>query len=512
MVRRVWLLFLLLAGIATGALAADMRFIVQTDRKVLVLGDSLTLEVRVQHPQAPLNQIQLDPLKQNFDVYAVSTSSQSDIVKGRAITTEIMTLTLYPLHSGEVVVPALHYMDKISQAIPLSVLEDSAQISRVLIKSGIEPVRPWVRQAATLYLEIYDDGSLQWTPPSEIVAAGTHVRQLAETQREETLDGASYTVHRYAWAVTPLREGGVSLRFPILDAVKFGTHLRYAAAPVWLDVAPVPAYLPVHVPVGRPNVSIAPLPTDILLNRPVNWVLTVQGSGISEEGMRKLLAVLHDDENWHFYPASAVAGVQQPATTAVQTFTFVIPFQAVRAGILQLPELNLAYFDPEKGQIESLSFAGPVLTVVDPLWQVIWKMLAGFIVFGVMAGLSYVSWVRLRRVLKKRQSLLTIRQAASFSALRQALLDFDAGCGKTGGATLQQWLHQMEQRYETTAHLNQCVTILISAHYSAETTVIKVADLAQDIASSIQKLKSSKAPRHKEKAASFYWRHAFPEK
>jgi len=492
MVKRVWLVCLLLSGTGSGAVAADAGFTVQTDKKVLVLGESLTLEIRAEGSQAQLNTIPLGPLKQNFDVYAVSTSRQSETRKGREVMTDIMTLTLYPMQSGELRVPALHYMGKTSQALSLSVMDASPQISRVFIKSGFEPARPWVRQATTLYLDIYDDGSLQWARPREIVAASAHVRQLAETQREEMLEGVNYTVHRYAWAITPLREGGMSVRFPMLDAVKFGTHLRYAATPIWLDVAPVPAYLPVHVPVGRPDVSVAALPAEMLLNRPVNRVLTVKGSGISEAGIAKLLSSIHDDENWHFYPVTTVVEVNERAASSSQTFSYVIPFQAVRAGDLHFPELNLPYYNPEKGQIETLTIAGSAIKVVNPLWRDVQKIAAGSMVLGGIASLGYFLWRRMRRTLKRRKSLLLIKNADSSRALCRALLDFDAGHGKAGGVTLQQWLHHMERVYEVDAHLHEIARMIASAHYDVESDKIDVFDLAREAEMSIKKLEYKK--------------------
>ena len=489
MVKLLWLAVMLLAGIVSGEVAADTRLTVQADKKELVLGESLTLEVRAEDPKDPLNLISLDRLKQNFDVFSVSSNRQTESRKGREVTTEVMTLVLYPLHSGKVHLPALTYMDKTSKELPLSVLESSDQLSRVIIKSGMLPIRPWVRQSATLYLDIYDDGSLQWTPPADIVAAGAHIRQLAETQREEMLDGANYTVHRFAWAITPLREGGMLVRFPMLDAVKFGTRLRYAATPIRMDVAPVPAYLPVHVPVGRPDVYVTTLPAEIPVNRPVNRVVTIKGAGISQEGIIKLLSSVHDDENWHFYPVTAVAGSAERATTAIQTFRFAIPFQAVRAGVLRFPELALPYFDPEKGQIESIVIAGSTINVVNPLWQRIQQIALWGTILAALVSLGYVLWKYARRALKRRESLQRIKNAGSSKALSHALLDFDAGSGKVGGATLQQWLQHMENSYEVDLRLKEIVGVLISAHYDAEQNETIIPGLAKELVTLMQKFK-----------------------
>lgn len=492
MVRVIWLVLALITGMASAALAAEPRFSVQADKKVLALGESLTLEIIVQDPQAALSSIQLDELKLNFEVYAVSTSQQSEIRKGREVKTEIMTLTLYALQSGELALPSLHYMGKTSKKLPLSVLDGSPQMPRVIIKQGVEPALPRVRQAAILYLDIYDDGSLQWARPADVVVVGAHVRPLADTLSEGVLEGSNYTIHRYAWAITPLRDTGVSIRFPMLDAVKFGSHLRYDAKPLWFYVAPVPAYLPVHVPIGKPEVSMAAMPAEILLNRPVNWVLTITGSGISEEGIAKLLSTMHDDDNWNFYPLTTVPGLVERATSATQTFKFVIPFKAVRAGVMRLPDLNLPYFDPEQGKIVTIKMAGPLFNVVNPLWRVVRIVVIGCLIVVGLGGLSYFLWTHIRRVLRKRKSLRNIKQADTAKALSQAMLDYDAGTGKVGGATLQQWLHCMEAVYAEDIRLSEIVGVLESERYHTGNNKIGVPDMAMEVAASIKRLKLKK--------------------
>ncbi len=487
MVRIIWLI--LAFAIASSAWGGEPQFRVQADKKVLALGESLTLEMIVQEPQEPLSTLQLDELKLNFEVYAMSTSQQSATVKGREVKTETMTLTVYPLQSGEIALPSFHYMGKTSKKLPLTILDGSPEITRVIIKQGVEPMLPWVRQAAILYLDVYDDGSLQWTRPSDVVIVGAHVRPLADTLREGVLDGVNYTIHRFSWAVTPLRDTGVSIRFPMLDALKFGTRLRYEAPPMWFYVAPVPSYLPVHVPIGKPEISIQALPAEIILNRPVNWELSISGTGISEEGLSKLLSTIQDDENWHFYPLSLVPGLNEPSTSATQTFKLVIPFKAVRAGNLRLPDLNLPYFDPVLGKIVTIKIKGSSFKVVNPVWQRIQKVVVVcFAVIG-LAGAAYFLRKHMRSKLRKWKSLRKLQQAVTSLSLTQALLDYDTGTGKMASITLQQWLQSMEAVYEVDARLNEIILRLESERYQPRNPETGVTDMAKELVMLIKRLK-----------------------
>ena len=493
MVKKLWLLSLLACTTWSTLAVAEMRLTVTADKKASVLGEPLIVEVKAEDARVPLSSISLDKLKQDFNVYGISSNVQTKSKKGRSVSSETMTLTLYPLRAGKLLLPALSYMGKTSQPLVVSVLESGKQTPRVIIKTALDAAHPQVRQAATLSLELYDDGSMQWTSPREVVATGAHQRRLAESQREEVLDGTRYTIHRYAWALMPLREGDMTVAFPLLDAFKFGTRLRYAVAPLLIKAAPVPAYLPVHVPIGKPLLTVEPLPREIALDRPVNWTFTVQGSGISVEGVSKLLSNIRGNESLRFYPPMISAAENERPTTAIQTLLVTLPFVPLRTGTLQLPEINLPYYDPASARVESAFIQGAVVEVFSPLWQTVKKFALGLMLLTGVIGLGYWSIKQLRRALKRRKSLLSIGGAVSADELQRALLNFDNEAGWTQCLTLQQWLQRMLEVYSVDGRLDDIVQKLSSAQYGADETDTCILELARDAARLLKRLSFKKS-------------------
>ena len=456
---RLALALLLLAWMQTGV--AGVRLGVQADRKELVLGEALTLEIRVQGraDTQSLDALKLDVLQADFDVRGVSRSRQSTTRKGREEATDVVTVTLYPLRAGQLRITPLTFLGAASKPIPVLVLLSGPNTPRVLIRPGIQPARPLVRQGATLTLDVYDDGSLQWQPMAPVVAAGMHLRALPESQREATVDGVKYTLHRHAWAATPLRDGNLVVRFPMLDATKFGARLRYAAPPLMFAADPVPAYLPVHVPVGRPAIRAEPLPAGIAVNRPLNWQLTVSGSGISEEGIAKLLAAsLGDSETMRFYAPKIQADA---ATSAIRTLHVTLPFQALRAGDVALPEIAIPYYDPQSGRLERLVLPAKSLVVTNPLRQAATRIMTGLAALALAGWLAYRLGMTARRLRARRASLRRIAQAADAAQLKQALLAF----GARRHATLGQWLAPLPATHDAREKLAGLVPQLEQACY-----------------------------------------------
>lgn len=427
--------------LAAAMLQPAFALSVQVDRHQIALGQALTLELRAAGAGPSLDAVRLDALRRDFEVYRASAATSSRLREGRVETERSLTLTLYPLRSGRLRVPALSLDGRSSRPLEIRVLPAGPGVPRVSFRLGLEPAAPRVRQAATLELDIYDDGSLRWSPPDLADTPGLHVRRLEEGQPRETPDGMSVTVHRYRWAILPLQGGGRELAFPMLDATKFGVHLRYRVPPFIFSARPLPAYLPPYVPVGRPSLTGQPLPARLIVGRPVEWALTVRAAGLSREGLIRLLS-LPEVAGLRVYPPRLSRPDEVAPASPQQVWRVVFPLRPLRAGAVRLPQLRLPYFDPETGRVEAVALAGPTLQVADPLGRAIRLAAAAGAGLLLAAVLGYRLRPRWRRALARRSALGRIARADSPWALRAALLAFDPG-GGAPCATLGQWLRRL---------------------------------------------------------------------
>ncbi len=483
--------------------AAAASLEVRVEPKSLAMGEPLSAEIRASGLGARLDESIIAPWRRDFEVYTASTSTTEQ--RGRS--TQVMSVTLYPLRSGDLSLAPLALAGKTSRAVPVRVETSGPDVPRVFARAYLDRIHPnghggranpnderrdrrvrslsptsppegesdevslrdvhvTVREAVLLTLDLHDDGSLQWSPPGELRAPDMHLRYLGERQAEATLEGTAYTVHRYHWALTPLREGSLEVKFPTLAAVKFGKRLRYPAPAVGFEASPVPAYLPVHVPVGKVSLAPGPLPAGWVVGRPVNWTFTVSGAGITAEGLSRLLADMPDRAGLRAY-AAQVSG--RPATpgdaAAAQTFDVAIPVMPLAGGEIRLPDVRLPYFDQAAGRIVLAQLTGAPVEVVDPVRQRI--IVAGLLLGGtLLAGmLAYIGMRRWKRMRIRHAALARVGTADSAEALTRALLAFDDGHGAPGGATLGQWLVRLEERMEAPEQLARLVQALEVGRY-----------------------------------------------
>ena len=326
----------------------------------------------------------------------------------------------------------------------------------VEFRTSLTPLQLLLRQEAHLILEVVDEGVLQWQAPGEIIAPGFSVRKLAETQREELLEGVRYSVTRYSWAVMPLRPGSLSIAFAEMEASRFGERLRYAIVPKLVEVAPLPSYLPVQMHVGELKLSAQPLslPTEIIVGRPVNWTLQLTGSGISREGIAKSLHKLISSgvnvdtgagtgkaAMLDFYPASFnLKDGANNNNPLEQILEITLPIQSRRAGEYVLPELRLPYFNPATGLIEMATLPAQRILVTDPFWR---QLAVGVSVLVAMLAVlllvreGYKRWQQRK---SRQQWLASLAAARDATQLRHALLASESG------RTLRQWLRDREAR------------------------------------------------------------------
>lgn len=442
-------LFLLLLIFVVPAHAVASRITAQVDQADLVLGEALTLEVRLQAADAAaLDTFTLDALLGDFDIAAISRSVRP--------ASAIVTATVYPLRRGHQSLPALNFLGANSAPISLHVRDVGPTIPRVLIRTGIDPHVPQVREAALVYFEVLDNGSLQWTPVSAPDAPGIHLRPLAETQRDEMVDGTRFVVHRYAWAALPLRDGALRINFPRVNAAKFGARLRYAVPPLTFDADPIPAWVPVHVPVGALQVASEPLPATIETQQPFNWQLRVTGAGLSEQGIAKALsAVLRSNAALYFYPAIVQREDAPRATTPQQTFLVTLPLRMQQAGEMALPQLVFPFYDPARGQLDAVRVNVPQVTAVNPLVRILLRGGIGLLMLLMSVAIVVYLWRWLRRARRRALALHGVRSATNAAQLKAALLRFDLCEGVTPAATLRQWLRRTKNAAGLTPWVRQ---------------------------------------------------------
>lgn len=437
MVKLHWLavLFAFTQTVAAATLS------VHVDRTEVVLGTAVLLELvsASLDEQRPLDALTLNALAADFEVVDVSRGTRAK----NGVTTQSLTAALYPRRAGHLQITAFTVSGAQTAPIDITVRESGPHWQQVLFRVGIEPQAPYMRTGALLYFDIYDNNGVTWSAPVPVAAADTHLRALAETRRTETVGGESYNVLRHAWAATALRDGAINIAFESLRARRFGQRLRYSVPPFRYTAHPVPAYLPVYVPIGAPAIEQEPLPTQWVVGRPVNWQFTLTGVGLNKNGITQLLETTwRDGQGVTRYPPTVEIIETDSPRTARQTFRVTIPVQATQHGTMELPHISLPYFDPQSEQIQTLSLATPHILAIDPARVMAIRVGIVLLCVLLIAGLTPSVYSRVRRHRERLALIAQVEQAQSARELKTALLGFAAARNGQTCHTLQHWIQR----------------------------------------------------------------------
>lgn len=423
----------------------------------VTLGEPLLLTISLKGSAPTLDELDLQPLQADFYTQSVSSGSGSTQQQGRTEVVQQMAITLYPLRSGTLTIPPLALPPFRTAAVSVKVQETGPAGTRVV--ASLAQPEPWVRQETVLRLDIYSDSNLIWSPVRLAPMRGLYLGAPSETEQQVSVGNDKITLHRYTWPVSALQAGNFSLPLPLLEATRFGTTLRYAVAPLTFHARPVPSYLPVDLPVGKPWVSPVALPSQSVVDQPQNWAFTL-GGGVSRQYLKGVLARMTPAATLKHYPASItpVTGTDAAPGLALQVS---LPFRPLQPGATRLPDIDLPYFDPENGTIESIRLAGPLLQVarrpgLSWLTPADWAL-------GVLTLTSLIMLARLMRspiarLRLRRRVLRNLHAAQSPGQIGAALMACTLADPSTV-RTLSSWLNNMRLDCSTALHQPLCLLV-----------------------------------------------------
>ncbi|MHB1085420.1 MAG: BatD family protein [Thiobacillus sp.] len=415
-----------------GASAASLS--AQLDKTVVALGEPVSLSVQARG--LSLDALDIAPLLVHFEVFARTLS--------RSAESETLVLTLYPRATGTVQIPALNLAALRTVALSLNVNDGSEAVPRVTANWTLDPALPRVNQPARLTLDICDDGSLQWQRPILFTSTGRLLRALGEEEGEGERAGEPCTLHQYYWSVIATQSNAASLNVPMLDASRFGQHLRFPGPAFSYQAMALPAWLPAQVPSVAPHIQADPLPVRWPLARPLAWHIQVTG-GYSAAGLKALLELqLRDSPALGVYPPLIEPVALDDLTSPLSRYAVTVFMQPRVRGQLGVPDLHFPWFDAARGQLSSTVVKGKAVTVFDPRLQLAARVMGGVLALLMAVGLGWQIRRMVRWRLARRRGLRGIRQARDGAGLAQAVRQFSL-TGQAAAPSLGEWVHRLRQ-------------------------------------------------------------------
>ncbi|WP_051216417.1 BatD family protein [Ferrimonas futtsuensis] len=207
MVTRLTLLLALLMSPMTWAYTS---LTASVDNNTVRLGHSFVLNV-LADDELSSNALDTTPLLEAFNVVRNNVSRSTQIINFNARKETRWQLLLIPKHTGTLLIPSLEAEGLATQAITLTVVEESAEVAQtapVFLRATLADEEVWLGQPVDYRVKLYLAAELQRGSLSEPKLDGASVVQLGQdSNTTEMVDGRRYRVIERHYLITPQQSG-----------------------------------------------------------------------------------------------------------------------------------------------------------------------------------------------------------------------------------------------------------------------------------------------------------------
>ncbi len=363
----------LLGLICSGALAQQPALETNLDRTELERGETVTLRIRV-HGQQGGVQIDLEPLRSQFEVVSTRSASHLRSVNNRIESWTDYLLVLFPRELGEQQIPALVVGNQTTESFTITVTEPTATGlaagNDVFLEAILSGDSVFVQEQLLFTVRLhYTIAGIRNPVFTEINPENAVVQMLgAPHQYEQLVDGVRYGIYEKNYVIFPQRSG--ELEIP--DIVFRGELTDGSSNFVFRNpnMRPVTAFAEGYTvevkerPAEFPESSTWLPATDIQISETWDRDITRLNPGDSAE--RTITVVANgldgaalpplgrpDIEKMNVYPEQPVIERMVVDGNIVGTRIEKYVLVATEEGSVVIPEVNLPWWDVRNNELRS---------------------------------------------------------------------------------------------------------------------------------------------------------------
>ncbi|MGN6654623.1 MAG: BatD family protein [Rhodanobacter sp.] len=354
-----------LAALLLAPVARAAQVTATLDRDHVQLGDTVTLNIRVEGAASSVAMPDLRALQQDFSILGTSQNQSLSVDNGKASSSLTFGIALRPTHAGTLQVPAMEVAGARTAPLSLQVSAQPAAASAapnrdVFMEATVEPQRGYVGEQFSYVVKLFYAGTLSGGSIDVPDVQGASLRPLGkDIGYESQRGGRVYHVLERRYALIPQQAGHIAIPAasfqgsavdPYDPGSFFGAtdNVSASAAPVAIDVQAAPADWgsKAWLPARTLSLTIDGWPDaqqQVRVGQPLNLTMTLRATGLSDDALPGLsLPPLDGATVYPDKPVSRnhVAG-QWTVGEREQAFAIV----PERAGTLTIPATTVTWWN-----------------------------------------------------------------------------------------------------------------------------------------------------------------------
>ncbi|MEH6584509.1 MAG: BatD family protein [Halioglobus sp.] len=347
--------------------SAKAELSASVDRDRVALGDTIQLTISATGNE-PINNIDLRPLTQDFQILQRSTASSTNIINGERSSTRQVILDIVPKREGSLRVPSLRVVGSGETnylLIAVGPATSAAGDPLVSFEAELDADRVYVQGQAILTLRIQQAINLDSRSITDLQLDNAFVKQLEQKSFQRTINNRPWLVHEIRYAIFPEQSGELVIpaqtfsaresqpRRSAFDRGGAGRQLTRKTEALTLLVLPSANAFPgsTWLPARQLQIteSWSTPPDQLRVGESATRRITLTGEGL--QGAQLPPTLFPATKGLKFYPdqpvisdaevSSGLQGVREDSAALVPT----------REGNWNIPEVRIPWWDTVSGEL-----------------------------------------------------------------------------------------------------------------------------------------------------------------
>jgi hypothetical protein len=291
------------------------------------------------------------------------------------------------------------------------------------------------------------------------------------------------------WIVFPYLANQQLLELPrIRYRPNSGRPVELKLPKLSLSVRPLPIYVPPTMPVGKVSLKANWQNSLIIPARKMyQWEISAASNQVSPQTLPAISRQLLSTKKTQILPIQRTIETIKNDTGISHQQSYQIPIKAMTMGWLNLPRVEVQYFDPETGKLQKTSLKQPIALVLNR-W-LLW--LATLVLFALLLLMTIYFLPKFKRLYmrkkQKQQALESLTTANDYQQIRDSLRLLSLVNGNSTNITLEQFVRQYETKHPAYLSIKNLIDRIKEKEFSLASQESETID-AKEISGALYKL------------------------
>lgn len=419
------------------------KLILYTDKSESILGRPIRVELYGVNLKTNFSDINLAVLNKNFGVivdYVINDTSDNRWPNKKI---QILKFKIYPRRTGSVRIPKIQTGNISSKEKTVLITKGDTSSPLIILPKK----KPYEQQQFIVYTQVLSSDATSRLSVDTKAVIDSFTGIPLPFERSKNKEGMY--VLKIGWALSALKNGRINLNLPPIEYSVSGVSRKKFYLPSKLiNIKALPLYLSPTVPIGKISIQSKLSQSGFLLTDSISyWNIRLEGNLNNSYKLPPVLRQVKSSSNIKFLPVNSIRSIKKTSNSLISIVNHAIPFKTLESGFLTFPEIQLQYFDPVNGKINTLSYKTKRIFSLSLFWRIILIFLF-ILLFIYIFKISYKKWEGFKFLKIKREQAILLLQKNNISNIRESIRLLSEAENWPKNITITQWGEYWKNKYK----------------------------------------------------------------